>query len=134
MFVPEDFCRFLLNLIGISSLFYERAFRFYGQLAVHASLAVKDGVGIFDGPLGSAQRLGGAYLFDPPLNRISRDAQVGVEISTHPITKDRVYQCLETVLTAIARPNGSVLSKEFREGLEDIVDASIARLTSARNR
>lgn len=132
-FVPEHFCKYLLDFLCVSSLFYEKAARFYGPLQLHVTMT--GGADIFDGlPNHLSNRVGGAYLFDPPLNRISGHVQTGLEVSMHPTLTDRLREYLEIVLTDIARPHGSVLSAEFGNSMKGDVDNTVSRLLSARTR
>jgi hypothetical protein len=134
MFVPEHFCRYLLDFLSVASLFYERAARFYGPLQLYITTTITGGADIFDGlPNDRSNRVGGAYLFDPPLNHVSQHMQTGLEVSMHPVLANRLLEYLETVLTDIARPHGSVLSAEFRGSMKGDVDDAVARLLSARN-
>jgi len=131
MFVPEHFCKYLLDFLCIASLFYQRSARFYGALQLYVTMSIAGGADIFDGPPGQ-QRLGGAYLFDPPLNHIFRDVRTEIEVSMHPLLTSRMHEYLKAVLTAIARPHGSVLSAGFNDSMKEEVDRAIARLLSAR--
>jgi hypothetical protein len=131
-FVPEDFCRSLLDFLSISVLFFERAVRFYGPLSLHSIVSITVGADLFDGPLGLANRTGGAYLFEPPLQRIFRFSQTQLEVSAHPILPGRMQEYLEVVLTALARPHGSVLSGAFGESIKPEIDQATARLVRAR--
>lgn len=133
-FVPEHFCKYLLDFLIISSLFYERAVRFYGPLRLHVTTLIPDGADLFDGAVDRGDRVGGAFLFEPPLNHISQTARTELEISMHPILASRLIEYLEFVLTEIARPHGSVLSAAFAVSVRDDVDKAIARLISARMR
>jgi hypothetical protein len=134
-FVPEDFCKYLLDFLCVSSLFYERAARFYGPLQLHVTLSIPGGVDIFDGlPNRLSNRVGGAYLFDPPLTHVSQHVQTGLEVSMQPTLASRLQQYLETVVTDIGRPHGSVLSAGFNDSMKEEVDKAVARLISARGR
>ncbi len=132
-FVPEHFCRYLLDFLCVSSLFYERAARFYGPLQLHVSLSIPGGADIFDGlPNHLSNRVGGAYLFDPPLDHVSQQVHTGLEVSMQPTLASRLQEYLETVLTDIARPHGSVLSAGFNDSMKEEVDRAVARLITAR--
>jgi hypothetical protein len=132
-FVPEHFCKYLLDFLCVSSLFYEKAARFYGPLQLHVTTTITGGADIFDGlPNHVSNRAGGAYLFDPPLNHVSQHVQTRLEVSMHPTLTMRLQEYLETVLTDIARPHGSVLSAEFRNSTKEDVDSAVSRLLSAR--
>lgn len=134
-FVPEHFCKYLLDFLCISSLFYERAARFYGPLELHVTLSIPGGGGadIFDGlPSHLSNRVGGAYLFDPPLNHISLRMQTDLEVCMQPTLASRLQEYLETVLTDIARLHGSVLSAGFTDSMKEEVDKAVVRLISAR--
>jgi hypothetical protein len=133
-FVPEHFCKYLLDFLCVSSLFYERAARFYGPLQLHVTMTITGGADILDSlPSHVSNRVGGAYLFDPPLNHVSQQVQTGLEVSLHPTLASRLQEYLETVLTDIARPHGSVLSAEFRTSMKGDVDNAVSRLMSARD-
>jgi hypothetical protein len=134
MFVPEHFCGYLSEFLSISSLFYERTVRFYGPLHLYVTMTIPGGADIFDGMPNRPNRVGGAYLFDPPLNHVSQHVQTELEVSMQPPLSSRLQEYLETVLTDIARPHGSVLSAEFRNSMKQDVDNAVSRLLSARNR
>jgi len=55
-----------------------------------------------------------------------------IEVSMHPLLTSRMHEYLKAVLTAIARPHGSVLSAGFNDSMKEEVDRAIARLLSAR--
>ena len=132
-FVPEHFCKYLLDFLCVSSLFYEKAARFYGPLQLHVTTTITGGADIFDAlPNHLSDRVGGAYLFDPPLSHVSQHVQTELEVSMHPTLASRLQEYLETVLTDIARPHGSVLSTGFRGSMKDEVDKAAAQLLSAR--
>lgn len=132
MFVPEHFCKYLLDFLSIASLFYQRAAHFYGPLQLWVTMSIAGGADLFDGPLQHSQVLGGAYLFEPPLNRISRDVRTEIEVSMHPLLASRMHEYLEAVLNAMARPHGSVLHASFNSSIKEEVDRAVARLISAR--
>jgi hypothetical protein len=131
-FVPADFCTFLLDFLSISSLFYERALRFYGSLQVVVTLSIPGGADLFDGIPEDRHRLGGAHLFDPPLNHIMQNVRTEVDVSLHPPLAGRIEECLEIALTEIARPHGSVLAAGFRDVVKTTIDGAISRLVLAR--
>ncbi|MFZ0817667.1 MAG: hypothetical protein WAM78_19240 [Candidatus Sulfotelmatobacter sp.] len=132
-FVPEHFCKYLLDFLCVSSLFYEKAVRFYGSFQLYVTMTITGGADIFDGlPNHLSDRVGGAYLFDPPLNHISQHVQTGLEVSMHPTLAGRLQEYLETVMTDIARPHGSVLSAGFETSMKEDVDGAVSRLLAAR--
>ncbi|HYW38673.1 MAG TPA: hypothetical protein VE957_11205 [Terriglobales bacterium] len=131
MFVPDHFCKYLLDFLCVSSLFYERSARFYGPLQLCGTMS---GAYLFDGMPQGQHRLGGAYLFEPPLAHISQNSRSELEVSMHPTLANRLQEYLDTVLTDIARPHGSVLNAGFRESIKETVDDAVKRLISARNR
>jgi hypothetical protein len=132
-FVPEHFCKYLLDFLCVSSLFYEKAARFYGPLQLHVTMTITGGADIFDDlPNHLSNRVGGAYLFDPPLSNVSQHVQTGLEVSMHPTLAVRLQEYLEAVLTDIARPHGSVLSAEFGNSMKGEVDNAVSRLLAAR--
>jgi hypothetical protein len=135
MFVPEHFCGYLLEFLSISSIFYERAARFYGPYRLQVTMSISCGADIFDAPPQRGNRIaGGAYLFEPPLNHISRHVQTELEASMHPALASRLLEYIETVLTDIARPHGSVLSADFQESMKGEANNAASRLVSARSR
>ncbi len=131
-FVPADFCTFLLDFLGIATLFYERALRFFGSLQGVVTLSVPGGASLFDGIFGDQNMLGGAHLFDPPLSRITQDVRTEIDVSLHPLLASRLEECLENVLTDIARPHGSILVAGFRHTAKTMIEGAISRLFSAR--
>jgi hypothetical protein len=68
------------------------------------------------------------------MNHVSQHVQTELEASMQPALSSRLQEYLETVLTDIARPHGSVLSAEFRNSMKQDVDSAVSRLLSARNR
>jgi len=134
-FVPVDFCRYLVEFLCISPLFYERKIRFYGSCVLEVNLVTPPaGAYLFDGfPSRNGQEyLKGAELFDPPLRVMNFNGGTQIEVPMFPMTSDRRQDCLEAVLIDLVRPNGSVLSSKSQEGTQALVDSVLQRLNAAR--
>lgn len=131
MFVPLHFCVFLLDFLSISSLFYERAVRYYGSLKLEVMLSIPGGASLFDGLPEPPNFIGGAYLFDPPLNRVTQNMRSEIEVSLHPPLADRLEEYLEDVLNELARRHGSVLVSEFGRSVKKPIEDALSRLRTA---
>jgi hypothetical protein len=130
-FVPEHFCKQLLDFLSISSLFHERALRFYGAVRLSVRMLLPGGASIFDGLPGRTES-GGAYLFEPPLNHIAGYAEAEMEIDMHPALPNRLSEMLEFFLIDLARRHGSVLSAGFRGAVKQESEMAAAQLVRAR--
>ena len=132
-FIPMDFCRYLLEFLSISSLFYERTIRFFGPCVLNFALMIPEGAKLFPG-LPPGARLGGANLFHPPLESIKSAMVAQFEVAMHPMSSARLQDYLEAIMIEIARSSGSVLSSEFRSSMQELVDDAVRRSISARTR
>ncbi len=132
-FVPMDFCRTLMDFICISSLFYERALRFYGSCVLAVSMT-SGVVSLFDGfpGFGPNDHLKGTDLFYPPLKVMNVSGAAQIELAIAPMSANRLQDHLEAILTDLARLNGRVLDPRFRGGTRRLVDGSVERLHAAR--
>jgi hypothetical protein len=89
-----DFCRYLLDFLSISSLFYERTIRFFGPCILNFALMMPDGAKLFPG-LPPGARLGGANLFHPPLESIRSAMVAQFEVAMNPMSAARLQDYLE---------------------------------------
>jgi hypothetical protein len=131
-FVPMDFCRYLLEFLSVSSLFYERKIQFFGPCVLHVAVTTPDGIKLFPGFPTPSARVAGANLFHPPLGTIKASIVTEIEVAMHPISGDHLQDYLEAVMIDIVRPSGSVPVPEFRTGMQALVDDAVKRLASAR--
>ena len=133
-FVPAHFCRHLLNFLGVSLLFHERAMKFYGPCLLHVNLTTANETALFEGvPAPQTQGLEGSGLFDPPLlSMAGLNAGTQIEVNLQPPTSDRLQEYLETVLLDLVRPIGYVLSPQFRVMTELLVGEFLDRLRRVR--
>jgi hypothetical protein len=132
IFAPRDFCKFVLQLLNVTTLFYERAARFYGPLQVLVEMSVPAGATLFDALPDRSGQVSPAHLFDPPLRRVSNQVRGQLEISMHPPLSDRLQTFLEAALNFIARAHGSVVGQEFGRAIESEIQSALSQLARAR--
>jgi hypothetical protein len=130
-FIPIDFCQFLLQFLTVASLFYETMMRFYGSYELSVETVISQAK-LFPGSPALKNRLAGAELFEPPLETIRASTVVQIEVALHPISRSRLQDYLEAVLTEIGRSNGSVLNADFRTAMQAVVDEGVKRFNSVR--
>lgn len=131
-FVPMHFCRYLLEFLSVSSVFYERTIQFFGPYVLHVALAVVESFNLFGGLPARIQDIEGTKLFHPPLEIIRLGVTTEIEVSMSPISGDRLQDYLEAVMIDVVRPSGSVLAPEFRTSMQALVDDAVKRLASVR--
>ena len=118
-----EYCRFLVEFLCVGSLFYQRAVRFYGSCVLEVNLNTT--------PAGV--KLSHKGIFHPPLEVLAVNGGTEIEVAMSPITHDRLQDCVEAVLTDLARIGGNILRPDFRElSVKGLVDGVLSRLNAAR--